>query len=320
ESKPRRSLGTENTLRPSEAKRGPVHVRPDLRPHRTPRPTFAIEIDTLVPTSGSTPTVSTDATAPPTLSLQTVAPIEAVALVCPPPDLVGCTSPDPSNPVDECDAEGAPRNGGRAPEETQAQARDGGDDPARADLRADAPPRHAGADARADLRADHLLGQRRRRDAVPHAGSCAGCEADPQRAPDRVLGLSAVSRRGRDTPPDPPAGHPFPDHGLPDDPGADRWSDRPAHVRFHPDRQHGSDRSSDGARARAEGVTDPTAFGHEMTTTPSALLYMPAVPQTRVAVSAEPMPCTKMQNTNFVYILIYLGYNTAVCILVILSL
>lgn len=116
---------------------------------------------------------------------------------------------------------GGRRNGGRAPEETQAQARDGGDDPARADLRADAPPRHAGADARADLRADHLLGQRRRRDAVPHAGSCAGCEADPQRAPDRVLGLSAVSRRGRDTPPDPPAGHPFPDHGLPDDPGKD---------------------------------------------------------------------------------------------------
>lgn len=101
--------------------------------------------------------------------------------------------------------------------------------------------------------------------------------------------------------------------------GADRWSDRPAHVRFHPDRQHGRDRSSDGARARAEGVTDPTAFGHEMTTTPSALLYACSAPD----------PCRRLgrthalyknANTNFVYILIYLGYNTAVCILVILSL
>ena len=83
----------------------------------TPPPTFGIGADTLVPTtekptylptSGSTPTVSSDITGPPTLPLQVTAPVEAVAFVCPPPGLVGCTSPDPSNPEDECDAEGAP--------------------------------------------------------------------------------------------------------------------------------------------------------------------------------------------------------------------
>ena len=111
---------------------------------------------------------------------------------------------------------------GGAGGECATQARDGGDDPARADLRADAPSRHPGTDTRADLHADHLLG---------HPGPCGERQAGPQRVPDLVLEfeLSAVSRGDLDSPPDPPAGNSFPyhavpgnsfsDHGVPYDPG-----------------------------------------------------------------------------------------------------
>lgn len=109
-SNPRRSLGAENTLSPTEQVVDRCTCAPTSAPRITvtPRPTIIFELDTLVPTfgstPGSTPTVSAEVTGPPTLTLQT----EAVAFTCPPPDFVGCTSTDPSNPVDECDAEGAP--------------------------------------------------------------------------------------------------------------------------------------------------------------------------------------------------------------------